>query len=363
MSSRIWAPYQGMALDKVRERALRMRADKQEQIAAILERAGLNERSYERALASLRLHARIALHFHPERLSRSGRTVVEGLLESGLYTNQFETGVSSGSPTAYAGGERDAWESRLFQGAYHGGDVVARGRPKYGALDVMRRPDGPAPRFGSCYLLLRPDVAQRSTFTMGGSQADDALEHTGSLEAFEPVMAALLARLERGAGAFGVDDLTVAGCFAQFAHALPQPFVDPRARPLGRNLDSFIEAQVHGDIRLAEDAEQLVCDPAFQGQPVGDLLLAISATFGIPLSWHGGFVLAVSRVPDVFRDYPVRPLAERIAGDGVLNAAVIGAAANSLDQKPAAWKDWAPYDDILTQFRRLWHVLVLGGAP
>jgi hypothetical protein len=68
--------------------------------------------------------------------------------------------------------------------------------------------------------------------------------------------------------------------------------------------------------------------------------------------------MRVSEVPDIFRDYPVRPLAERIAGDGVLDAANIGAAANSVILDAEGWKGWAG-DDILTQFRRLWHVLVL----
>jgi hypothetical protein len=36
----------------------------------------------------------------------------------------------------------------------------------------MHYPDGPAPRFGSCFFLLRPNVAKRSTFTFGGSHED-----------------------------------------------------------------------------------------------------------------------------------------------------------------------------------------------
>jgi hypothetical protein len=71
----------------------------------------------------------------------------------------------------------------------------------------------------------------------------------------------------------------------------------------------------------------------------------------------------VHQVPDVFRNYPVRPLAERIAGEGILDAAKIGAAANTLELEPQAWKAWASYEDTLTQFRRLWHVLVLHGTP
>jgi hypothetical protein len=42
--------------------------------------------------------------------------------------------------------------------------------------------------------------------------------------------------------------------------------------------------------------------------------------------------------------YPVRPLAERIAGDGILDAANIGAAANSVRLDPRTWEGWAPDD-------------------
>src|SRR5262249_36585275 len=142
-----------------------------------------------------------------------------------------------------------------------------------------------------------------------------------------------------------------------------KPFRDPRTRALGRCLDSFIEAQVHGEIRLAEDVERLVGDPAFRLHRVGGFLEEISAKYGIPLSWHPGFSMPVKAVPNVFRDYSVRPLAERIASQGNLDAANIGTVANSLELEPNAWKDWASYEETLTQFRRLWHVLVLNGEP
>jgi hypothetical protein len=55
-------------------------------------------------------------------------------------------------------------------------------------------------------------------------------------------------------------------------------------------------------------------------------------------------------------------LAERIADDDILDA-TMGAAANSVKLDPEAWNGWASADDILIQFRRLWHVLVLAGSP
>jgi Protein of unknown function (DUF3626) len=90
-------------------------------------------------------------------------------------------------------------------------------------------------------------------------------------------------------------------------------------------------------LSLQNDAERLVADPAFQDHPTGEILAGISRRFGIPLSWHPGYRMAVSEVPDSFRGYPVRPLAERIAGNGMLDAANIGAAANSVKLDPEAW--------------------------
>jgi hypothetical protein len=181
------APYQRLAIDTIRQRALRMRSGAHDDISAVLERAGLRQNVYDDAVESVPARPRVALHFHPERLSPSGRSVAEGLLQDGVYKNQYDAGLSSGSPSAFPGGERDLWENRLFGGAYHGIDAASSGRPKYGALEVMDHPDGPAPRFGSCYFLLRPDVARRSTLTFGGSHEDCAPECTGTLEVLEPV--------------------------------------------------------------------------------------------------------------------------------------------------------------------------------
>ncbi len=363
-------PQQRKALEHIEALADRLSPGARENINAILGRMALNENAYDGAIESVQSHGRVAIHFHPERLCRRRMTVAESLLETGEYQSQFETGLSSGSPTAYTGGERDLWESRLFGGAYHEAEVPSAGRPKYGALHVMDHPDGPAPRFGSCYFLLRPEVSSRCTFTFGGSHETEAVDRTGTLKTLNPVMAPLLAQLERGEGAFGISHLTVSEFLAQLRHGLSKPFRNPRTRPLGRALDSFIEVQIHGGIRLDKDVERLVADPAFQGEATGAVLASIGAEYQIALSWHPGFSLPVCRVPDVFRDYPVRPLAERIAGQSVLDAANIGAVANTLELEPEAWKTWASDADplvrhqvTLAQFRRLWHVLVLNGGP
>jgi len=356
-------PPQRKAIQHVRDVATHASIHARCRIRAILNRAAQDDHVYDDSVRSVQAHARIGLHFHPERLTRIGTSVAEGLLRSGIYKNQFETGLSSGSPSAFPGGERDLWENRLFGSAYHEPGASGCGRPKYGALAVLNHPDGPAPRFGSCYFLLHPRVSWRSTLTFGGSHEQHAPERTGTLDVPDPVMAPLLAQLEQGVGAFGLEHLTVARLLDQLTRGLSKPFTNPESHLLGRALDSFIEVQVHGEIRLDNDVERLVVDPAFADHPSGDMLTTISAKYHIPLCWHPGLTLAVADVPDVFRDYPVGPLAERIAPDGILNAATIGAMANSLERDPAAWKDWASHEDTLTQFRRLWHVLVLKGTP
>ena len=105
--------------------------------------------------------ARVALHFNPgDDASEAG--VLASILDQGLYVSQFVTGTSNGGLTAFAGGDRWRWEQRIFGGAYDYVDV--QHRPVYGALDLDGDPYGPAPRFGSAYLRLRPETLARATF-------------------------------------------------------------------------------------------------------------------------------------------------------------------------------------------------------
>src|SRR5689334_4960400 len=166
-------------------------------IAGIFERTGEPLEAYRQAVASTRQHARIVLHFHPDRLGNLPGNVAESLLRDGVYRNQFETGLSSGSPTAFPGGERDLWERSLFGGAFHADGAGASDRPRYGALELMRFPDGPAPRFGSCYFVLR-GVGERTSITFMGSEHQLASERVGTLARPHGVMAAVLAEIESG---------------------------------------------------------------------------------------------------------------------------------------------------------------------
>lgn len=110
---------------------------------------------FDTALVEIQKHAPVDVNFHPDRLDSTGKSIADELLASGVYRNQFETGISNGGVTAFEGGQRDIWEASLFGGAYQRPGTVAAIRPKYGGLNLAGHWDGACPRFGSCYFRLK----------------------------------------------------------------------------------------------------------------------------------------------------------------------------------------------------------------
>jgi GNAT superfamily N-acetyltransferase len=254
---------------------------------------------------------------------------------------------------------RDLWEAAMFGGAYQRPGVRPADRPVYGALDLLGHADGPAPRFGSCRLRMRPHVLARTTLSVGDSYGEPA--DRGTADAPAPVVAGLLeevaaGRLHLGAPELGPRD--VAGLLLS-ASAGPS-----RTERLGRAMDEYLEAQVHGPVRPAEDADELVADPSFRGTAVGQNLVALAERCGLELRWHPGFALPVDEVPAWPRG-PVMPvLAQRLrdlTGAGVLTAAVIGQDALSVVREPATWAELGTPAECLQHLKLLWHVLVIAG--
>ena len=239
---------------------------------------------------------RVTLNFHPERLEgvTHGRTVLARLADEGVYRSQFETRTSNGGLTAHPGGDRWRWESRIFGGAYDGADDALR--PRYGALDLHRRPNGAAPRFGSCHVRLAAHTLARTTFCFPDS-------------VFEPTLFGT-------AHAFGLAEAA-----ASAGHDL---------------LDDYVEAHVHGVVDVRADVEALVLDPSFQGTAVED----DAARLGVPVEWHVGYRLPVEVLaahPD-YRGPEVVALGEHVAVDGVLTPRVIGDAAATGEHDPQTLK-------------------------
>jgi len=299
----------------------------------------------ERALAHVRgLHptpgppglfdrAPITVAFHPDRLLAGGGTVAERLAAEGVYRSQFETGISNGG----LGGDRDRWEQRMFAGAY----TAPAGRPIYGALNLAGYPDGAAPRFGSCHLVLATAVSARATFSHGDSVTEPTA--VGTASTFGAVWAELLRSVAEHGRALNQPADTPAAWVAALAVARTAP---------GRALDDYVEAQVHGGVRLPGDVTAVVADPSFAGTPFEPLLRRL----GPALRWSPGFRLAPSDFPADLRGPSVPPLAESIArryASPLLDAELIGRAA----------REHAADPDTLQLIKYLWHILVLRGRP
>lgn len=111
-------------------------------------------------------------------------------------------------------------------------------------------------------------------------------------------------------------------------------------------MDDYIEAHVHGPLRLDQDVEALVLDPSYLGTDIE----AVARTLPCPLEWHSGFHLDVAmlhrhaeyRGPEYVR------LAVSLARDGFLTPALLG----------EAWRA-ARYD--AQSLKKVWHYLTRFG--
>ncbi|MFD7922050.1 DUF3626 domain-containing protein [Streptomyces sp. NPDC059740] len=248
---------------------------------------------------------RVTLNFHPDRLLH-GRPILEAMAEDGVYRSQFVTGTSNGGLTAYPGGDRWCWESRMFGGAYD--EAPAHERPVYGALNFRRKPAGGAPRFGSAHFRLAAETLARTTFCY----PDSVLQPSR----------------------FGVE---ARSGLVELALADRQD-----------DLDDYIEAQVHGQVRPTCHAEALVLDPCYRGTAVE----AAASGLGCPVEWHTGFRLTVEdlRRHPGYRGQEYVDLGARIAVDGLLDPRIIGDVARADRYDAQAVK-------------KVWHYLARYGAP
>lgn len=251
-------------------------------------------------------HASVTINFHADWFVRE-RMVIEHLAQEGLYRSQFETGTSNGGLTAFPGGDRWLWESRIFGKAYD--DAPPAFRPKYGALNHRGWSCGGSPRFGSAHLRLKPHVLARTTFCFPDSHLDPV--DFGVADRMD-----LLSRID--------------------SENAPDP------------LDDYVEAHVHGPIELSSDVEALVLDASQLGTRVEH----VAGTLACPVEWHAGFRMPASRIPDCvsYRGQEVAQLAALFSSDGILTPREIGQAQKQGLLPPLVLK-------------RVWHCLARFGAP
>jgi Protein of unknown function (DUF3626) len=144
---------------------------------------------------------------------------------------------------------------------------------------------------------------------------------------------------------------------------LARPRKEPADLPIGRVLDTQIEAQVHGPLDLQKDVELLVADPAFA--PTGPEMSCAKSLriMDSPCTGIVDFGCLWERFQTIFVDRRC-PASRAIAGEnGIIDAAVIGTTEASSYRRPDAWRDWGSRAEVLQHLQQLWHVLVHYGAP
>jgi hypothetical protein len=248
----------------------------------------------------------VTMNFHPDAPSGS-ELMIDTLLRDRLYRSQFETGASNGGLTAHVGGERWNWESSIFGGAYDGQQPATR--PKYGALNYRGWCVGGSPRFGSAHMRLRKHVLRRTTFCYPDS-------HRAPQDFGVSSRMALIALADRNSAELDV-------------------------------LDDYIEAHVHGPIRVEDDVDAIVLDPSYAGTKVEEAASKLPCA----VEWHEGFRLPRSELQRCarYRGALAAELLESLFGDEPLTPRDLGAVRK-------AGHDF----QILKQ---AWHCLAKFGGP
>lgn len=255
---------------------------------------------------ALPLAMTVTINFHPDWMY-DGQYVLARMASEGVYRSQFETGTSNGGLTAYPGGDRWQWESRIFAGVYD--DAPAPLRPKYGALNDRSSPFGGSPRFGSAHFRLRADMLERTTFCFPDSHMNPA--HFGVADRLD-----LIERMRAQSGE-----------------------LDP--------LDRYVEAHVHGPMEIIAAMDALVLDPSYRGTEIEAFANALKC----PVEWHPGFRMPADRMEDcaAYRGREVADLIPAIAQNGYITPRITGRAQNGSVGSPVLLK-------------RLWHCLAHFGA-
>ena len=301
------------------------------------------------ALEGMGTMGRLTLNFHPDRRDSMGRTVAAGLLADGRYRSQFETGISNGGRFAVAGGDRPRWEALLFDNVY---DAEPMTRPVYGALDLFIDSYGGAPRFGSSFVVLEQHCLSRATLCVGDS-------HVGPVDlGTSTVLTSILA------GA--VEDCLLGDGFGRrlsvdsFLEGLSAVTEGERS---ARELDRYIEAQVHGGIDLGRDVACVVLDPSFRQSDIERDIEEAASRYGFELAWNEGSEMDPGDIDPGFRGSDMQRLARSTARhEGVLDAAAIGRALDDLPFTPPSVSG-DPEESPRQRYKKLWHCCLKFGRP
>ncbi len=260
----------------------------QSAMAQLIQKAsalGFSEADVHTCLDYVKNSAPITINFNPDKaltlqthsyggakslgyevsVDRATSRVIDALTVDGHYKNQFETGITSGSNSAYPGGSRDNWEKTIFEGEYHHHELIPSERPKYGGLNGDQAPQGPASSYGSCYFVMKQGTRERTTFTPNNSSGCSA-QQVGTTDHFAHVLKDV--------------ESTRFTKLMNFANGRPVT---------GGSGWGYIEAQIHGPLEFDKDIAQVVCHTKFKGTEYEAKLRKFAEMNGAELMWTDGF--------------------------------------------------------------------------
>ncbi|WP_158538609.1 DUF3626 domain-containing protein [Chitinophaga skermanii] len=319
-------------------------------LKSILHFSNISEQEHVIFHELVRDKAAINIHFHPDRLTTQQTSIINNLLTSGEYKNQYATNTSAGSLTAKVGGDRYTWENQLFQDIY---GTNLNDRPKYGSLHLTGSADGASPRFGACYFVTKPGLKERCTFTYGDSYL--LPKELGTANNLAMIYAKLYEDIFTRNTALGLTYESIQDFMQRTTAALSSNMI---AEPRTHNLDFYIETQIHGPVDLKEDVTALVADASFKSTPYEATFHAIAEQYNLAFSWHPGYALKAADVPGNFRGIATQTFARKIAHNGIINAYVIGQALTNA-QIVADYESL----ELLQLAKYTWHCLVKFGTP
>ncbi len=192
---------------------------------------GYTKEDFNRSVDYIKNDVNIIIHVNLDN-------VLESIINDsdGLYRNRFETGTSGGCN--FDKPRRD-WENSLFSKLYDNAQPYER--VKYGALNVTNSINGIGTclHYGDSYFVLKKQVKNRSTFVIGDSS--NMQMHLCTFEHFNILLSLIPNNLLK-------DIITVAL---------------KKEKSLNNNYE-YIEAQIHGPVRMNQDIEILMVNKKYK---------------------------------------------------------------------------------------------------
>lgn len=187
---------------------------------------GLDETVLEKVINYVKNDVKIVIHVGLDR-------VLDFFCDDDHYRNQFETNTSRGSLSAKS---RDIWESNLFNKIYLNSSPFEK--VKYGALNILNNNRGvlSAHGYGDSYFILKSHVKTRTSFVFGDSSSQQL--HIQTFDHCNNILYYMSDSL--------LDE--VISIALGTTHSSDTHYM-------------YIEAQIHGPVRLGNDIEVLVVNP------------------------------------------------------------------------------------------------------